>query len=228
MPASLRLSFLVSALVSVGPVIGVTAPALAQLAPSNVPGAGRIATGQQSGAAKQTPALPEPASVPGNAARTPAAPPTKPSADMAPNDALFDAINRGDIAAARDALDRGADLSARNVLGMTPMELSVDLGRNDISFLLLSMRAEDVAGSPDAASPQGGQVFAQPEKTARAAKPAKTVRAAARGTAARGTAARTAQTIAVATTTPISRPKLFANDGGTPVPSVGFLGFTSH
>ena len=47
---------------------------------------------------------------------------------MEPNDALFDAINRGDIAAARDAISRGADLGARNILGMTPMELSVDLG----------------------------------------------------------------------------------------------------
>ena len=31
--------------------------------------------------------------------------------DLQPTDALFDAINRGDIAAARDALNRGADLN---------------------------------------------------------------------------------------------------------------------
>src|ERR1700757_1385559 len=68
---------------------------------------------------------------------------SRPPSDMEPTDALFDAINRGDIGAARDAISRGADLRGHNVLGMTPMELSVDLGRNDISFLLLSMRGED-------------------------------------------------------------------------------------
>ena len=62
---------------------------------------------------------------------------------MQPTDALFDAINRGDIATARDAISRGADLQGQNILGMTPLELSVDLGRNDISFMLLSMRAAD-------------------------------------------------------------------------------------
>ena len=62
---------------------------------------------------------------------------------MEPTEALFDAINRGDIAAARDAISRGAELNGHNILGMTPMELSVDLGRNDISFLLLSMRGTD-------------------------------------------------------------------------------------
>ena len=63
--------------------------------------------------------------------------------DMEPTEALFDAINRGDIATARDAISRGADLHGHNILGMTPLELSVDLGRNDISFMLLSMRAAD-------------------------------------------------------------------------------------
>ena len=67
---------------------------------------------------------------------------------MSPNDALFDAINRGDIAAARDALSRGAELDAHNLLGMTPMELSVDLGRNDISFLLLSYRVRTAGRRP--------------------------------------------------------------------------------
>ena len=39
-----------------------------------------------------------------------------------------------------DAISRGADLRGHNLLGMTPIELSIDLGRNDISFMLLSMR----------------------------------------------------------------------------------------
>jgi hypothetical protein len=41
------------------------------------------------------------------------------SIDLPPNQALFDAINRGDITVARDAIGRGADLDAHNVLGMT-------------------------------------------------------------------------------------------------------------
>ena len=90
--------------------------------------------------AKQAPQQ-QPPALPG-ATRSPAgaAPASKPPTDLSPNDALFDAINRGDIDVARDAIARGADLDARNLLGMTPMELSVDLGRNDISFLLLSYR----------------------------------------------------------------------------------------
>ncbi|HET6307676.1 MAG TPA: ankyrin repeat domain-containing protein, partial [Rhodopila sp.] len=72
---------------------------------------------------KAAPAAPD--AIPGAVARAPAAPATKGNGDLAPTDALFDAINRGDIAAARDALNRGADLNGVNVLGMTPMELSV-------------------------------------------------------------------------------------------------------
>ena len=90
------------------------------------------------------------------------APATKNPTDMSPNDALFDAINRGDIAGARDALSRGAELEAHNVLGMTPMELSVDLGRNDISFLLLSYRG---AGGSDSGAAQAQA--AQPGKAGR-------------------------------------------------------------
>jgi hypothetical protein len=225
----MRVSSRLALLLTAGLVLGTTAPALAQFMPSDIPGAGRIATGQQSGGAKQAPSVPEPASVPGNVARAPAAPPTKTSAEMSPNDALFDAINRGDIAAARDALDRGADLSARNVLGMTPMELSVDLGRNDISFLLLSMRAEDDGTSPDAAPAHGGQVFAQSGNTPSGTMPSGKMHAGKTARAGRATrAAHPAKPMTVATTTPISAPKLFANNGGTPVPSAGFLGFATR
>jgi hypothetical protein len=61
-------------------------------------------------------------------------------ADLPPTEALFDAINRGDLIAARDALSRGADLNGTNVLGMTPLDQSIDLSRNDITFLLISLR----------------------------------------------------------------------------------------
>jgi hypothetical protein len=127
---------------------------------------------------------------------------------------MFDAINRGDIATVKDALSRGADLEAHNVLGMTPLELSVDLGRNDISFLLLSMRGDSGGGKTVAAanpapalSKKGGQ-----PRTAEA-------------TRAQGRRVPTPATVANA---PVSTPKLFANDGGTPHPSAGFLGFESR
>ena len=52
---------------------------------------------------------------------------------MSPNAALFDAIDRGDLAAARDAVGRGADLGATNAVGQSPIDESVSLGRNDIT-----------------------------------------------------------------------------------------------
>jgi len=67
-------------------------------------------------------------------------PSDKVAAEMSPNDALFDSINRGDLAASKDALNRGAQLDAHNVLGQTPIDAAVDLNHNDITFLLLSMR----------------------------------------------------------------------------------------
>lgn len=156
-------------------------------------------------------AAPPPA-LPGAASNANAvAPATKNPTDMSPDDALFDAIDRGDIGGARDALSRGAELEARNVLGMTPMELSVDLGRNDISFLLLSYRGTSGSGS---AAAQGQA--AAPGKAAAAAKA--TGKPAAREPVVR--------VKAVVPAAPVA-PRLFANDGGTPVPAAGFLGFGS-
>ncbi len=62
------------------------------------------------------------------------------STDVNPTTALFDAINRGSLNAAKEALNRGADMGARNVLGQKPIDMAIDLNRNDIIFLLLSMR----------------------------------------------------------------------------------------
>ena len=83
-----------------------------------------------------------PASIPGAQPDADAVviPSDKVAAEMSPNDALFDAINRGDLAAAKDALNRGAQLDSHNVLGQTPTDAAIDLSRNDITFLLLSMR----------------------------------------------------------------------------------------
>jgi hypothetical protein len=134
----------------------------------------------------------------------PAAPATKAPTDMEPNDALFDAINRGDLNAARDAISRGAELSATNVLGMTPLELSVDLGRNDISFMLLSMRGGDSGSQPP---PVATKTSAKPTRQVqtKAAKP----------------------TNQANVSVPTQTPRLFAGDGGTPNPNAGFLGFDS-
>lgn len=126
-----------------------------------------------------------------------AAPAARSASDMSPNDALFDAINRGDMAAVRDAVNRGADLNTHNVLGLTPAELSVDLGRNDITFLLLSMRGE-TKGTPKATQPATAAAKPPVVKAAAPVAPAK-----------------------------VETPRLYANDGGTPIPNAGFLGFGS-
>jgi hypothetical protein len=159
------------------------------------------------------PKQPPPPALPGatpNASRV--APAVRPPTDMEPTDALFDAINRGDIAVVRDAISRGADLNGRNILGMTPMELSIDLGRNDISFLLLSMR-----GADDGRGRQPPAVAtAKPE-------PARPAKQAARSPVTPARAAAPAQP-------PVARQtaRLFSGDGGAPIPNAGFLGFDTN
>ncbi len=121
------------------------------------------------------------------------------AAEMSPNDALFDAINRGDLSAAKDALNRGAQLDSKNVLGQTPTDAAIDLSRNDITFLLLSMRGaapsmrhpQAVAAAPTAASPRGkhGRPVLEAKATRRAAT------------------------------------RSLSDDRGTPNPEVGFTGF---
>jgi ankyrin repeat protein len=66
---------------------------------------------------------------------------------MEPTAALFEAINRGSLGASKEAVSRGADLNGHNVLGQTPLDMAIDLNRNDIMFFLLSMRTiDDSAG----------------------------------------------------------------------------------
>ena len=124
---------------------------------------------------------------------------------MQPTEALFDSINRGDTNAGRDAIGRGADLDARNVLGFTPLELAVDLGRNDLAFLLLSLRSASTAS---------------PSQAAAAPAPRPAVSTAERRVAQR-VASRPDPSVPAAAT----GPRLFAGNGGTPVPQAGFLGF---
>jgi len=137
-------------------------------------------------------------------------PAEKTTLDLAPNEALFDAINRGDLASARDALSRGADLNARNILGMTPIDLSVDLSRNDITFLLLSLRATATPGGPPATAAAAPLPAGKPGKTRPAAAAHFAVRAAAPPPVA---------------LPPAPRQYAGPSDPGTPNPQVGFLGF---
>ncbi len=160
---------------------------------------------------------PAPPALPGARAEpTAVAPAERSAADLPPTEALFDAINRGDLATARDAINRGADLEGTNVLGLTPLDLAIDLGRNEISFLLLSLRSGGGytrAGAPAPATPQARAATARAERdAARAA--AREARAERQAVAARPSAGPSPQA-----------PRLFAGQGGTPVPQAGFLGF---
>ncbi len=123
-------------------------------------------------------------------------PSDKVAAEMAPNDALFDAVNRGDLAAAKDALNRGAQLDAHNVLGQTPIDASIDLNHNDITFLLLSMRGS----TPN--------TRATTLVNAKAPAPGRHTKA----------------TLVKGTAHPAPRAPVIA-DRGTPNPAVGFTGF---
>jgi hypothetical protein len=132
---------------------------------------------------------------------------------MSPNEALFDAINRGDVAGVRDALNRGADFNGQNVLGLTPLDLSIDLGRKEITFLLLSLRSTPSGPTP------GDTAVAPPTKPEQSR----------RATATHPPAGKAA--LATVAHAPAYRPpppqaaRQFAGDGGTPIPQIGFLGF---
>jgi hypothetical protein len=130
--------------------------------------------------------------------------------DALPDDLLFDSINRGDIVTARDALNRGASLEARNILGQTPLELSVDLGRNEITFMLLSRRDEDSSSRQIARTGIGssGPVAAIAESV----KPERR-------------AVRAALPVADSSEASAPAPRFFSGNGGTAIPAAGFVGF---
>ena len=158
-----------------------------------------------------------PPAVPGSRAEpTAVAPAERSAADLPPNEALFDAINRGDLATAKDAINHGADLNSTNVLGLTPLELAVDLGRNEISFLLLTLRGGNgytTSNGPVSATPQGRAAASRAERDA------------ARVTARETRAERAAVAARPGNGPSLQAPRLFAGQGGTPVPQAGFLGF---
>ncbi len=142
--------------------------------------------------------VPPPPAIPGAQPDADAAviPADKVAAEMSPNEALFDAINRGDLGAAKDAVNRGAQLDAHNVLGQTPTDAAIDLSRNDITFLLLSLR-----GAVSSSKPVQAAAASKPGKPAKGGKVTRVV-------------AQHAAPVHVA-----------ATDRGTPNPAVGFTGF---
>jgi hypothetical protein len=141
-------------------------------------------------------------------------PPGENAGGLSPNAALFDGISRGDLGAVRDAISRGADLGARNALGLSPIDAAVDQGRNEIAFYLLSAR--DLAGSPAPPAPGPGGLQAPPPDPA----PAAQRQSAARRDAALAAAARSSSNTAAQPNLPRSA-RLWANDGGTPQPDIG-------
>ena len=108
---------------------------------------------------------------------------------------------------------------------MTPMELSVDLSRNDISFLLLSMRGEDSdRGSRAAGHDTPVLVDIRQDRPERQDPAIREVNRRGQGRSGQdGFDGEHAGCREAGAT-----PKQFANDGGTPLPSAGFLGFDSR
>lgn len=189
---------------------------------AQAPGSGSLSEGAIRSGAPKAPRVvtkneaPPPA-VPGARARPDSVAPANPSAaDLPPTEALFDAINRGDIVGVRDAVSRGADLDGTNLLGLTPLELSVDLGRNDISFLLLSLRQP---GDSPRGAPPVQQAGTAPQPTAAERRRAQ------QDAQAQARLAKKEQQAPAAAAAPSRAPALFAGNGGTPVPQAGFLGF---
>lgn len=167
-------------------------PSLAQAqGPTRLPGAQPGAPAQQREAPPALPGL--------QGRQGTVAPSEVPPSAMNPNDALFDGIARGDLPAVRDAVNRGADLRARNALGLTPVEAAVDRARADVTFYLLSVRGG--AGMASSGPPRE----ATPAPRARPQPAPRPVRAA---------------------PTPAARPApALRADPGQPIPSLGFLGF---
>lgn len=187
-----------------GGVFGIV-PANAQMAgagPGNGLGPiGGIPQPRHEAPAEAPPGLPG-ASSAGNISAGPVA-----DAGGDPTTLLFKAINHGDYGQARAAVSRGANLAARNALGETPIELSVELNRNRITFMLLSARAEEVPAATMAAAqaPVRSAVKRSARPTVRAiGKSSMMVKAAGR---------------------PATSSARVAHDTGRPDANAGFLGF---
>jgi hypothetical protein len=145
---------------------------------------------------------------------------------LSPNDELFDAIDRGDTAAARDAIARGAELDATNAVGQTPIDESVSLGRNEITFLLVTLLH---AGGSEITDAQGPMAMPPPNTLGLSTRDEHAVSTPVSffGPQASGTETRhKTHDYASAESTPAAAPGE-ADTTGAPVPSAGFVGFGS-
>jgi hypothetical protein len=154
---------------------------------------------------------------------------------LSPNDQLFDSIDRGDITSARDAIARGADLGATDAVGQTPIDESVALGRNDITFLLVTLLHANGSQITDA---QGPMAMPPANTLGLSSKDQKAVAAPVSFFAppptptkprhiGRFPATRAAAEIAPAPVAASVAPPAYADTSGAPVPSAGFVGFGS-
>ena len=67
-------------------------------------------------------------------------PPTNPKQEL--NDQLFEAVRKGDVAAVKDALDRGADVNAKFRYGTTALFKAAERGNAEVAKVLLDRGAE--------------------------------------------------------------------------------------
>lgn len=132
-----------------------------------------------------------------------------------PTQELFTAINKNDYASAQDAISRGADLTAKDQFSETPLDLSIALNRNNITFLLLGTRNELAAQglSGTVGAPWTLNNTTPGGKAGKGHKPGK------HETASAVVPAR------APVVKPAPRPTLPAGGTGTPDPQAGFLGF---
>ena len=147
---------------------------------------------------------------------------------LSPNDQLFDAIDRGDTSAARDAIARGAELTATNAVGQTPIDESVALGRNEITFLLVTLLH---AGGSNIVDAQGPMAMPPPNTLGLSSKDERAVSTPVSffGAQHPGTPTRHKPRYAseaAAPAAPVSAPS-YADTTGAPVPAAGFVGFGS-
>lgn len=124
-----------------------------------------------------------------------------------PTKVLFSAINHDDYTEARAAISRGADLGAHNALGETPLEMSIALNHNNITFMLLSMRGADSGNMPQPVPAPAPAMIAANNVRAHQVRPYRVRQAPARPVQ-----------------TPVSQASV-SQDPGVPNPSAGFLGF---
>ncbi|MDE1896970.1 MAG: ankyrin repeat domain-containing protein [Rhodospirillales bacterium] len=194
-----------------GLALGATAtPAMAQLANTN----GETGSGMGMGGIAGSPApqvkapTPDiaPAGLPGIGSIAPPAtgPQMQKPESGDPTQELFTAINANDYGSAQDAVSRGADITAKDQFGETPLDLSIALNRNNITFLLLGTRNELASQGLSGTVGTPWTLDKTPASKPNSHK---------------------ARAVLPAAANPAPRATFAAGNTGTPNPQAGFLGF---